>query len=155
MVRTYAEGRGLRVVGVWIAHEGVPGAGGKVGLEGGMGRVGERILGVVRGFEEGCFGMVVDNERLASGKAAYTIYLPISPSQSAPLKPLPHPTTSTSSPLPEPFTLDPSVPEKVLRAIREGRVFRLVRDLDDHLEDSTVDWLGNEDAKSALKRYLA
>jgi chorismate-pyruvate lyase len=44
--------------------------------------------------------------------------------------------TSALSALPSPFTLDSSIPATVLKAVREGKVHRSIKDLDDHLEDS-------------------
>jgi hypothetical protein len=54
---------------------------------------------------------------------------------SAPTKPITHSSSSTSA-LSNPLTLDPSVPAKVLKAVREAKVHQTIKDLDNHLEDS-------------------
>lgn len=59
LASAYAEGKGLKIVGIYIAHE----AEGK-----GLGRIGERILAKVGGF-----GVVLNNERLGAGKGAFDV----------------------------------------------------------------------------------
>jgi hypothetical protein len=59
LATTYAEGKGLKVLGMYIAHE----AEAK-----GLGRVGERILAKVGGF-----GVVLNNERLEAGEGAFDV----------------------------------------------------------------------------------
>lgn len=54
---------------------------------------------------------------------------------SAPTKPITHSSSPTSA-LPSPLNLDPSIPGKVLKAIREGKIHKGIHDLDDHMEDS-------------------
>ena len=54
---------------------------------------------------------------------------------SAPTKIITH-SSSTTSALPDSLTLDPSVPAKVLKAVREGKVHQTIKDLDNSLENS-------------------
>jgi hypothetical protein len=54
---------------------------------------------------------------------------------SSPTKAITHSSSSTSA-LANPLTVDPSVPAKVLKAVREGKVYQTIKDLDNHLEDS-------------------
>lgn len=55
------------------------------------------------------------------------IYLGASPSKAI---------ENTADSLPSPFSLEAGIPGKTLKAIREGKVHRNFKDLDDHLEDS-------------------
>ena len=59
LASTYAEAKGLKVVGIYVAHE----ADSK-----GLGRIGERILAKVGGF-----GVVLNNERLGAGEGAFDV----------------------------------------------------------------------------------
>jgi hypothetical protein len=61
LATAYAESKGLKVVGMYIAHED------KVA---GLGRVGEKILGKLGG---GAFGCVLNNERLGAGEGAFDV----------------------------------------------------------------------------------
>ena len=59
LATTYADGKGLKIVGMYIAHE---------SDTKGLGRVGERILAKVGGF-----GVVLNNERLGAGEGAFDV----------------------------------------------------------------------------------
>jgi len=59
LASTYAEGKGLKIVGMYIAHE---------AETKGLGRIGERILAKVGGF-----GVVLNNERLGAGEGAFDV----------------------------------------------------------------------------------
>ena len=61
LATTYADGKGLKIVGMYIAHE---------SDAKGLGRIGERILAKVGGF-----GVVVNNERLGAGEGAFDVRL--------------------------------------------------------------------------------
>jgi hypothetical protein len=54
---------------------------------------------------------------------------------SAPTKSVTH-SSSSSSALPNPLTLDPSIPAKALKAVRDGKVHQTIKDLDNDLENS-------------------
>ena len=64
LATTYAEGKGLKIVGMYIAHE--------ADVKG-LGRIGERILAKVGGF-----GVVINNERLGAGEGAFDVRLSFS-----------------------------------------------------------------------------
>jgi len=59
LATTYADGKGLKIVGMYIAHE---------SETKGLGRIGERILAKVGGF-----GVVLNNERLGAGEGAFDV----------------------------------------------------------------------------------
>jgi hypothetical protein len=61
LASTYAEGKGLKVAGIYVAHE--------VETKG-LGRIAERILAKVGGF-----GVVLNNERLGAGEGAFDVRL--------------------------------------------------------------------------------
>jgi len=61
LATTYADGKGLKIVGMYIAHE---------SDTKGLGRVGERILAKVGGF-----AVVLNNERLGAGEGAFDVRL--------------------------------------------------------------------------------
>ncbi|WVQ80174.1 hypothetical protein IAT38_002279 [Cryptococcus sp. DSM 104549] len=143
LAEEYAKGKGMRVVGLYVARED----------EGGLGRVGERVLGVLREKFAGSFGLSLDNDRLAAGQPAYIPYLSVSPSPNAQYQPVPSTSPET---LPAPFILlGTSLPSATLKVIREHKVHRDLRDFDDHLEDSTQDWLENAVVKATLRKHLS
>lgn len=55
------------------------------------------------------------------------IYLASSPSKAL---------DNTADSLPSSFQLNADAPAQTLKAVREGRIHRTLRDLDNHLEDS-------------------
>lgn len=61
LATAYADGKGSKIVGMYIAHE---------SDTKGLGRVGERILAKVGGF-----GVVLNNERLGAGEGAFDVRL--------------------------------------------------------------------------------
>jgi hypothetical protein len=61
LATSYADGKGLKIAGIYVAHE--------VETKG-LGRIGERILAKVGGF-----GVVLNNERLGSGEGAFDVRL--------------------------------------------------------------------------------
>jgi hypothetical protein len=61
LATAYADGKGLKVVGIYVAHE---------AESKGLGRIGERILAKVGGF-----GVVLNNERLGAGEGAFDVRL--------------------------------------------------------------------------------
>ncbi|ORX38408.1 hypothetical protein BD324DRAFT_620746 [Kockovaella imperatae] len=120
-----ASERGMEVVGLYV----VP----KDDKNSGLGRVGERILGEMKGKFDASFAWLVDNEKLGEGSVPYTIYT-ISQSSTSP-QALP---SKSSSSFPSPFTLDstPNLPARTLQAIRDEKIHRNLVDFDDHLNDS-------------------
>jgi len=61
LATAYAEGKRLKIVGIYVAHE---------SETKGLGRIGERILARVGGF-----GVVLNNERLGAGEGAFDVRL--------------------------------------------------------------------------------
>ncbi|TYJ55772.1 hypothetical protein B9479_003550 [Cryptococcus floricola] len=132
------KGEGKRVVGVYVAREDGEG----------LGRAGERILAALRTKWDGAFGLVLDNDRLGSGQFAYIPYLSTASGSKA--------ITSSSPSAPLPFIISSeSLPAQLLQLIREKKVHRDVRDFDDHLEDSSIDWLENATTVSTLQKYIS
>ncbi|ODN90814.1 hypothetical protein L198_06131 [Cryptococcus wingfieldii CBS 7118] len=138
LVEEWGKGKGKRVVGVYVAREDGEG----------LGRVGERILAALRTKWDGAFGLVLDNGRLGSGQFAYIPYLSTASGSKA--------ITSSSPSAPLPFIISSeSLPAQLLQLIREKKVHRDVRDFDDHLEDSSIDWLENTTTVSTLQKYIS
>ncbi|WVR09509.1 hypothetical protein IAU60_006577 [Kwoniella sp. DSM 27419] len=145
LIDEYAKAQSKRIVGVYVARD---------GPEPGLGRAGERILGVLRDKWEGVFGLAIDNDKLGSGQPAYIPYLPTSTSSTSPeFKPV-H--TIDPDTLPEPFTIpSPDLPQRLLKAIRDQRIHRELRDFDDHLDNPTSNWLENITVKATVKQQLS
>ncbi|WVQ72117.1 hypothetical protein IAR50_001662 [Cryptococcus sp. DSM 104548] len=137
------KGKGKRMVGVYVARDD-----GEEGL-GGLGRAGERILAALREKWDGAFGLVLDNARLGAGQFAYIPYLPAASGSKAITSP-----PSPSAPLPFVISSE-AVPAQVLQLVREKKVHRDVRDFDDHLEDSSFDWLDNATTVANLQKYIS
>jgi hypothetical protein len=65
LATTYAEREGMRVMGMYICH-------GDESVSG-LGRVGEKLLAKLKEGQEGVFGLVLDNEKLAAGEGAFNV----------------------------------------------------------------------------------
>ncbi|KAL0247256.1 hypothetical protein I308_104291 [Cryptococcus tetragattii IND107] len=141
MVRKYAEINGQRIVGVYVARD-----------EGdGLPRAVERVWKILRESFEGAFALAIDNDKLAAGQPAYIPYLPTEASPYL-LQAVP---AALPTLLPEPFSVSSqSLPASLLKVIREKRVHRGLRDFDDHLEDSSTDWLENSTIKHDLEMFI-
>ncbi|WWD19165.1 hypothetical protein CI109_103623 [Kwoniella shandongensis] len=137
----YAKSETKRVVGIYLAK------GDGTDCDG-LGRIGERLLAKVREGYENAFALLIDNARLAAGQPAYIPYISTS-STGTSTRSLP---SSSPTSLPHPFHLmSEDLPAELIRVIRETKVYRELRDFDDHLEDSSHDWLSNKSAKASLR----
>ncbi|WVF67571.1 hypothetical protein IAT40_002329 [Kwoniella sp. CBS 6097] len=146
LVEEYAKSNRKRIVGIYVARATEHGGSG-------LGRSGERILRALKESSDDVFGLLLDNEKLAAGEAAYIPYLPVS--NSPDFKPS---TKISSNTLSEPFSLPTSIsnlPAKVLEVIRDKRIHSDLRDFDDHLDDPSADWLHNAAVKAWIRRYLS
>ncbi|KAK8854691.1 hypothetical protein IAR55_003430 [Kwoniella newhampshirensis] len=134
----YAKSISKTIAGVYVGRE-----------EGdGLGRIGEKLLAKLKEGNDDAFAFVIDNDKLGSGQPAYIPYVLTSPTSFKSLS------STSSTSLPSPFTLaSESLPKELIRTIREKKVFRELRDFDDHLEDSSHDWLENKPVKIALRQH--
>ncbi|OCF31535.1 hypothetical protein I316_06734 [Kwoniella heveanensis BCC8398] len=132
LVEEYAKLNKKRIVGIYVARAAeFAGAG--------LGRSGERILRALRESWDGVFGLLLDDEKLTAGEAAYIPYLPVANSPDfKPSTSNPTLTDSGSNTLPGPFSLPElpaNLPTRVIEVIREQRIHSDLRDFDDHLDD--------------------
>ncbi|OWZ37644.1 hypothetical protein C351_04510 [Cryptococcus neoformans c8] len=141
IVGKYAEINRKGIVGVYVARD-----------EGnGLPRAVERVWKILRESFEGAFALAIDNGKLAAGQPAYIPYLP---TEASPYLLHAVPTTSPAL-LPEPFSVSSqSLPASLLKVIREKKIHRELRDFDDHLEDSSNDWLENSTIKHELQMFI-
>ncbi|RSH78357.1 uncharacterized protein EHS24_002080 [Apiotrichum porosum] len=116
LARAKAATDGKRIVGVYVA----PAEGAE------LGRAGEAILVALRSDFAGAIGIVLDNDKLATGEPAY------------------NPTAGATVAFPP-----SAVVAGTLKLVKSG-VHQAVRDLDDHLDDARADWLGNVEAHKAI-----
>ncbi|WVO14418.1 hypothetical protein L204_102051 [Cryptococcus depauperatus] len=134
LAEVYAKGKGKSISGIYVARE-----------EGeGLGRAGERILASIRKRFDGAFALSLDNDKLAAGQFAYVLF-PSSPESSSQVSPS----------LPSFTLISPTIPTELLKVIREDRLHRGVRDFDDHLDDSSCDWLENATVKRDLQKLIS
>ncbi|KAJ8082460.1 hypothetical protein PM082_008315 [Marasmius tenuissimus] len=129
----HAESSGLQLVGYYQASERLD--------DTALAPVGEKVASKIKESFKDAVAFVIDGPRLGSENPALIPYVTQSSSTWRPANESSAPFTSNSS-----FKLSSDgLPTRAAELVRDNHAQEIFGDFDDHLEDVTIDWLGNRE----------
>ncbi|KAI6041394.1 Metallo-dependent hydrolase, partial [Pisolithus marmoratus] len=143
LAKGHAESLGLALVGYYQACERAD--------DRALAPVGERVAQQIRNQFNDAVAFVIDGDALGSGEAALIPYLPQPGSGTTSWRPRsfdPPAFTSGS----QVTLVNPASPLHAVALVRDSHLHDKFGDFDDHLEDVTIDWLGNRACQSTMTR---